>query len=507
MKHVGVVTKAGGRRTEACDCFVADAIIRGACLSLVLLLLAGCSGNQAQQAGAAHAGTPPARTAVSQRTAALHRTAISNKAAPTHRTLISRRTGNAFQGGSGPMLTGTAALEGWKSEAPGVRHLITTADLPPPYATPSARNFAHVIRRPANAWPKAPPGFHVTIFASGLDQPRKIITAPNGDIFVAESAAGRIHLFRDSKDRGKPDVSRIFASGLNKPFGMAFYPPGPNPRYLYVANTGSVVRYPYRNGDLHARSQASTIVSDIPGGGHLPGGGHWTRDLVFSQDGKRMFVSVGSHSNDWEGERGSEYHRADILEFTPGGTFERVYASGIRNPVGLAINPVTGALWTSVNERDGLGDNLVPDYITHVQPGGFYGWPWFYIGAHWDPRHRGQHPELRNRVIVPDVLLESHMASLCMTFYAGRQFPASYYLDAFAAEHGSWNRSRRVGYEVIYVPMLNGKSTGDYVDFMTGFVTPSGEVWGRPVGVTVARDGALLVTDDGSGKVWRVAYK
>ena len=238
--------------------------------------------------------------------------------------------------------------------------------------------------------------------------------------------------------------------------------------------------------------------------GRLRGGGHWTRDVVFTPDGKKMLVSVGSHSNINDDDL--EKNRADVLEYNPDGTGFRIYASGIRNPVGLAIEPVTGALWASVNERDALGDNLPPDYITHVQENAFYGWPWYYIGNHQDPRHAGKHPELADHVTVPDVLLQPHSASLAMTFYTASQFPAQYHGYAFAAEHGSWNRDKRTGYKVICVPMKEGKAMGEYDDFLTGFVTPEGNVWGRPVGVTVDKQGSLIVTDDGSNAAWRVRY-
>jgi glucose/arabinose dehydrogenase len=249
------------------------------------------------------------------------------------------------------------------------------------------------------------------------------------------------------------------------------------------------------------------IVPDIPSFGRLRGGGHWTRDIVFSPDGKKMFVSVGSRTNLSDTDNNpAEFHRADILVANPDGTGLRVYASGIRNPVGLAISPQTGEVWASVNERDLLGDNLPPDYITHVQEGGFYGWPWYYIGPHQDPRLAGKHPELRDKVIVPDVLLQPHNASLELTFYEGDQFPAEYRGEIFAAEHGSWNRAVRTGYEVIRVPLKGGHATGEYQDFLTGFVTADGDVWGRPVGVAVAPDGSLLVTDDGGNCIWRVSY-
>jgi len=349
-----------------------------------------------------------------------------------------------------------------------------------------------------------PDGFRVETFAFGLTNPRMIRTAPNGDLFVVESDASRVRLLRDADADGKPELVQIFAEGLKQPFGIAFYPPGKDPHWVYVANTDSVVRFPYVAGDVKARGAAEVVIDSVSGGGRLRGGGHWTRDVVFSLDGTKMFVSVGSRSN--VSDDPDESRRARIFEFSPDGKNERVYASGIRNPVGLAIHPETGELWTSVNERDELGDHLVPDYMTRVRDGGFYGWPWFYTGGNADPRHDGKHPELRDKVIVPDVLLQSHSASLGMTFYAGQRFPAAYRMNAFAAEHGSWNRARRTGYKVIYVPLKNGVPSGEYVDFMTGFVTKEGDVWGRPVAVAEGLDGALYVTDDGGNCVWRVSY-
>ena len=411
---------------------------------------------------------------------------------------------------SGPATqTGKDALGDWTTDAPGVRRKLTVTDLPKPGETESARNPARVVKRPEGAWPKAPEGFKVTEFATGLGNPRVIMTAPNGDIFLAESRPGRgqsgmVKVLRDADSDGKPETTEVFASGLNGPFGIAFYPPGPEPKYVYVANTTSVVRFPYKNGDLKATGPAETIVKELPGFAQLTGGGHWTRDVDFSPDGKKMYVSVGSKSNNSDDD--SEDRRADILVFDPEGKNEKLFASGIRNPVGLAIQPGTGTVWTSVNERDGLGDHLVPDYITHVEEGGFYGWPWFYIGGNVDPAHPGKHPELKGKVIVPDVLLQSHSASLDLAFYTGDQFPAEYKGDIFAGEHGSWNRARRTGYKVVRVPLKDGKATGEYEDFLVGFVTPDGNVWGRPVGVTVAKDGSLLVTDDGSNTIWRVSY-
>jgi glucose/arabinose dehydrogenase len=407
----------------------------------------------------------------------------------------------------GAVLTGKDALGDWTTDAPGVRRRITTRDLPKPFATESANNGSRIIARPADAWPKVPAGFKVEEFAAGLENPRLIRAAPNGDLFIAESRAGRVRVLRAAAGAGKAETNEIFADGFDRLFGIAFYPPGPDPQYVYVANTGSVVRFPYRNGDLKARGPAQMIVPDIPSGGQLTGGGHWTRDIAFSKDGKKMYVSVGSHSNVWENPRENEERRADILEYNPDGTGGRIYAYGIRNAVGIAINPQTGELWASVNERDGLGDDLVPDYITRVREGGFYGWPWFYLGPNQDPRHPGKRLELRDKVIVPDVLIQSHSASLQMEFYTGAQFPQEFRGDAFASQHGSWNRARRTGYKVIRVPVRDGAPTGEYEDFITGFVTPAGQVWGRPVGVTVGKDGSMFVTDDGSKTVWRISYQ
>lgn len=402
-------------------------------------------------------------------------------------------------------LTGQGALGDWTTDAPGVRRKVSIDDLAQPFATPSAENHPRIVARPEGAWPKVPAGFEVTEFATKLVEPRVIVRAPNGDLFLAESRANRIRIIRDADDDGKPEVNDVFATGLTRPFGIAFYPLGPNPKYVYVGNTDSVVRFVYKSGDTRASDKPETIVKDIPSGNEsVGGGGHWTRDLEFSPDGKTLYVSVGSRSN--VDDNNSEKRRANILAFDPDGKNERIFASGIRNPVGLATHPKTGELWASVNERDLLGDNLVPDYITSIKEGGFYGWPWYYIGPHQDPRHDGKHPELKDKVLVPDVLLQSHMASIDMAFYDGEQFPKEYDHDAFASEHGSWNRARRVGYKVIRVPMRDGKATGEFEDFLTGFVTKEGDVWGRPAGVAVAKDGSLMVTDDASGTIWRIAF-
>ena len=416
-----------------------------------------------------------------------------------YRTVSAARETNALAqtpGQSGPFTD-------FRMEKPGSIHRISAADLPQPYATPAADNSAHVVSRPSEAWPKVPDGFKVELYAENLKNPRLIRTAPNGDLFVAESGPGRILVFRGITGGGKPETTETFATGLTRPFGIAFYPPGPDPKFVYVGNTNSVVRFAYQNGDLKARSGPETVIASLPSSLE----GHWTRDLGFSLDGKKLYVAVGSRGNIANiDEDKSNYHRANILEANPDGSDLAVYASGIRNPVGIAVDPATGVLWTSVNERDDIGDNLPPDYITHVQEGGFYGWPWYYIGGNEDPRLKGKHPELKDKVIVPDVLLEPHNASLELTFYEAQQFPEKYRGSIFAGEHGSWNRSVRTGYEVVYVPVKNGKASGEYEDFVTGFVTPDGKVWGRPVGVTVAKDGSLMVSDDGSNSIWRISY-
>lgn len=396
----------------------------------------------------------------------------------------------------------SATFTNFRFEEPGRVRKITVQDLPAPYATKSASHGPQVVSRPANAWPKTLAGFKVEQYATGLENPRLLRTAPNGDVFLAETESGRIKVFRGMTADGKPQQMEVFATGLDQPFGINFYPPGPTPQWVYVANTGSVVRFPYQRGDLKARGSAQHIT-DLP-----DGSGHSTRDIQFSRDGSKMFVSVGSASNvDDTDTTSAEKNRADILEFNPDGSGMRVFAYGIRNPVGLAVNPKNGELWCSVNERDGLGDNLVPDYVTHVQDGGFYGWPWWYMGGHQDPRHPGKHPELKDKVITPDVVLQPHNASLEMTFYQGKQFPTEYQGDIFASEHGSWNKSVRTGYEVIRVPLhQTGHASGEYEDFVTGFVIDNDHVWGRPVGITVAPDGSLLISDDGSNSIWRVSY-
>jgi glucose/arabinose dehydrogenase len=361
----------------------------------------------------------------------------------------------------------------------------------------------------------------VELFAEGLSEPRQMRVAPNGDIFVAETSAGRIRILRAADGSSKLSANETYANGLNQPFGIAFFPSGNNPQWIYVANTDSVVRFPYRAGDTKAKGKPETVVSRLP-----HGYGHSTRDIAFTNDNKRMLVSVGSQGNDGEGigsppgglrswsvehplgaSWASETDRAAVLAFDPDGKRAGVFATGIRNCVGLAVHTTNGDVYCSTNERDGMGDNLVPDYVTRVREGAFYGWPWFYIGSNEDPRHAGERPDLKGKVTVPDVLIQAHSASLGLTFYDGTAFPLEYRGDGFAAEHGSWNRSKRTGYKVIRIRLKDGVPTGEYQDFVTGFVINDSEVWGRPVGVAVAHDGALLVSEDGNGTIWRITHQ
>ncbi|MBS2028500.1 MAG: sorbosone dehydrogenase family protein [Deltaproteobacteria bacterium] len=413
---------------------------------------------------------------------------------------------------------GAAAFGDFRDDAPGVRRHFTAETMPAPFATTSSSNGPRVVPKPEDAKLQVPQGFHIAQVAHGLKAPRLLRVAPDGDVFIAESAAGRIRVLRFAEGATQPTRNEVFAEELEQPFGIAFYPPGPNPKWVYVANNNAVVRFAYQPGDLIARGPPETVVETLS----PTSGGHWTRDVAFSNDGKRMFVSVGSASNvgsgmskappsGWSASHalgatwGDEERRADVLVFDPDGKNGRVFATGIRNCVGLAVNPITGDVWCSTNERDGLGDDLVPDYVTRVREGAFYGWPWFYIGAHEDPRLKAARPDLASKVTVPDVLVQPHSASLQMTFYTGTQFPPDYRGDAFAAFHGSWNRSHRTGYKIERIRVKNGVPTGEVEDFVTGFVIDDGHVWGRPVGVAVANDGALLFTDDGNGTLWRVS--
>jgi glucose/arabinose dehydrogenase len=418
--------------------------------------------------------------------------------------------------------TGSDAYGNWQTDAPGVMRKITPANLPAPMASPSTANRSEVVPKPAGAEPKTMPGFSVAAYVTGMTGARVLRLAPNGDIFLALSRPeGKIMIIRGGADMSNPQVE-TFATGLKDAYGIAFYPPGPNPKWVYVGEFGKVVRFPYKNGDLTAPGAAETIVSDL-----ATGGNHWTRDVAFSPDGKTMYVAVGSASNVAEqmGPRPADFAafenshsagsawdreewRANVLAYDPDGKNKRVFASGIRNCSGLAVQPGTGIVYCATNERDLLGDNLPPDYATSVKQGAFYGWPWYYIGNHQDTRPGGgRRPDLADKVTVPDVLIQPHSAPLGIAFDPGGQFPPDWKGDAFVALHGSWNRAIRTGYKIIRLPFKDGKPTGEYQDFVVGFIADDQSVWGRPVDVTFAKDGSLLFSDDGNGVVYRVAYK
>jgi glucose/arabinose dehydrogenase len=428
----------------------------------------------------------------------------------------------AAEDGSGTLLKGKAAFGSWQQDKPGLRRLIKPQDLPP--VGKSTPNFSEVAPMPPGAKPRVPPGFLVEMVASGYAGPRAIRVAPNGDLFFADSASNSIHVLRVPSGTASPTKNEVFASGLTQPFGIAFYPLGPNPEWVYVANSDGVVRFPYKNGDLIATGKPEQIV------GHIPWVHHWTRDIAFTPDGKRLLLSVGSGSNvaldmfpepevkgglqawikseplgaAWD----TEERRADVLSYDPDGKNEKILATGLRNCAGITIQPATGLPWCVVNERDELGDNTPFEYATAVKDSSFYGWPWYYIGSNEDPRHKGARPDLKGKVTVPDVLMQAHSAPLQIVFYEGNDFPASYKGSAFVALHGSWNRAERTGYKVVRLLFDNaGKPSGEYEDFLTGFVISDKQVWGRPVGVAVAKDGSLFVTEDSNGTIWRVSHQ
>jgi len=392
--------------------------------------------------------------------------------------------------------------------------------LPEPDTTFNPKNYSKVVGWQDGETPVAPAGFTVTKFADGLDNPRWAYEGPNGDIFVAESAteadvktkaeavlsgkekslnlgsANRITLFRDTDKDGMPDLREVFLEGLNQPFGMLILG-----NQFYVANTDGLMQFPYEDGQTKITGEGKKIL-ELPAGGY---NNHWTRNIIANKDGSKIYISVGSGSNVGENGMEHEVRRANILEINPDGSGERVYASGLRNPVGMGWAPGSDRLWTAVNERDGLGDELVPDYLTGVEEGGFYGWPYAYFGQNIDPRS-GQVPDLVKKTLVPDVPLVAHSASLGLAFYNQRAFPEKYRNGAFIGQHGSWNRTELVGYKVLFVPFKNGEPAGEPEDFLTGFIKDKekNEVYGRPVGVTVLSDGALLVMDDSSNTIWRI---
>jgi len=362
--------------------------------------------------------------------------------------------------------------------------------LPAPFATDSANNAPRVVEAPAGAKLQVPQGFTVESWADGFDMPRFMLVAPGGEILLSDSAAGAVYVFAGGKAAGR----KTLITGLSRPYGLAFWK-----NYLYVAETDAVKRYPYDAKALTA-GKAEPITT-FPGGGN-----HWTRSIVFDRAGEKMYVGVGSSSNI---DPNTDERRAAINRYNPDGSGHEFFAQGTRNPASIHWYPNTDTLWTVVIERDGLGDDLPPDYFTHVQQGGFYGWPWAYFGPHAEPRHNGQHMDLVQKTITPDVALPAHNSPLDFAFYTGTQFPAAYRGGAFIALHGTWNRSQRAGYKVVFVPFANGKPSGPPKDFLTGWmIAPSNkDVWGRPVGIAQLPDGSVLVSDDGGKKIWRVSYR
>jgi glucose/arabinose dehydrogenase len=416
------------------------------------------------------------------------------------------------------VLKGKAALGGWQQDKPGVKRLLTIRDLPA--AGKDIENRSEVAPMLQGVTPQVPSGFSVEMVASGLTTPRAIKVAPNGDLFVAEKETNSVRILRVPAGSAKPEVNEVFASGLYQPYGIAFYPPNAEPEWIYIANSDGVVRFRYKSGDTKVSGAPETITTRIPWSHH------WTRDIAFTPDGKKLLLAVGSGSNvaldmsprpsikggleAWKKEKplgaawDTEERRAALLSLDPDGKNEKIFAAGLRNCSGLTLHPKTGEPWCVVNERDGLGDDTPFEYATAVKEGAFYGWPWYYFGNE-DPRQKDKRPDLKDKVTLPDVYMQAHSAPLQIAFYQGDNFPAEYKGSAFVTLHGSWNRGQRTGYKVVRLLFDSaGKPTGEYQDFMTGFVINDKQVWGRPVGVTVAQDGSLFVTEDGNGTIWRV---
>ncbi len=398
-------------------------------------------------------------------------------------------------------LTGAATFTDYTQEQPGVCRTLHNSDLPAPFASTPATNYSTQVPRKNGQVPIVPPGFKVTLYASGFSDARYLLAAANGDIFLAQQSSGPIVVLRGVDANGSA-VSQTNFSTLGSAYGMAFYPSAAAPQYLYAANPTMLLRFPYTLGDTTAAGNPTTLATDLPGGGN-----HVTRSLVFTKEASpRLLVGVGSASNVTDTDTDpNEFHRADILAYSVSGTFQSVYASGTRNPVGLTLAP-NGQVWISVNERDDLGDNLPADYVTHITENAFYGWPWYYNGPNADPRLPNNHPELAAQTVVGDTLLQPHFAPLQIAFYTGSQFPTPYQGDLFVASHGSWNKAVRGGYELLRVRLVNGVATGTYEDFVTGFVNSDGTIWGRPAGVCVGADGAIYLADDASGTIWRITY-
>jgi glucose/arabinose dehydrogenase len=395
------------------------------------------------------------------------------------------------------LLAGAARAE---NPRPGDVYRVDPGQLAAPYTTPSAADAPHRVPRPEGAMPAVPPGFHVSLFADGLTNARWLAVAANGDVFLAEPDTGGITVLRDSTGAGKAaDTKSTFARGFDRPHGMAFHD-----GFLYVTDLKGVWRLPYQDGALVASGPAEAVTP--PGSFGAVTGGHFTRNIVFSPKGDRFYVAIGSQSNIAE----DPAPRATIQEFAADGTHQRTFAAGLRNAVGITFRPGTDELWVVVNERDGLGDDLVPDYMTRVAADGFYGWPYSYLGNHPQPNFADRRPDLVAKAIMPDLLFRSHSAPLGLVFYTGGQFPAEYRGDAFVALHGSWNSANPTGYMVVRVPFKNGKPAGGYQAFLTGFRLNDDApaiVWGRPVGLAVAKDGSLLVADDVGEAVWRISYQ
>lgn len=417
----------------------------------------------------------------------------------------------------------------WKKDKPGRVHKVNLKKLPKPFETSSAMNWPRVVPRPEGAKLMLPKGFKAETYAANLVGPRAMVLAPNGDIFVAETQSGRISVMRPNADNTAPQVITVFAQGLVQPLGIAFYPAGQNPQWVYIAEMNRVVRYPYKTGDNVASGVPEVVVPQLS----PVGGGHYTRDLAFSPDGKRMYVSVGSQSNvaedivkktpeeiaAWEAQHGlgapwgTEENRASVMVYEVGNEVARakLFATGIRNCVGLTVQPETSDVWCTTNERDNLGDDLVPDYSTRVPEGSFFGWPWYYMGDNEDPRLKNHRPDLKGKVSVPDVPFVAHSASVDLEFYplkpsGSSAFPKKYAGQGFAVLHGSWNRAHRTGHKIVQIPIKKGKPTGEYIDFLVGFIDEDGNPWGRPVAIVIAQDGSMLLSDDGANMVYRISY-
>lgn len=427
---------------------------------------------------------------------------------------------------AGELIEQTIRDNNWREDQPGDWHHIKIEDMPKPFSTESRAIENSIVSRPSYIKPNTINNFQAEIFAFNLSKPRSIRIAPNGDIFIVETGKGQIRAFRLSEDKRNYVSSHIYAQNLPGVSSIAFYPSGSKPKFIYVSLETKILRFPYSDGDLIA-SGAPEIIYD-----RLPARGHWTRDLSFSKNNRRLFIGVGSATNVADEfivdnhikksltaqNKNSrlilnnpveelEKDRATVIALSPDGKHREVYATGIRNCAALTLNPNGHDVWCAVNERDLLGDNLPPDYVTSIKKGAFYGWPWYYIGNNPDPRHLTHKDKLLGKITKPDVLLQAHSAPVAISFYTGAQFPHEFFGDAFVALHGSWNRTQKTGFKVIRIKFLNGHPTGEYQDFLTGFVIDNTHIWGRPSSIAVMPDGALLVAEDANGEIWRISYK